>query len=304
MPSGRPLRARRLGDIARLPVAEQLLDVVAQPLPIEIARDGQDRAARPIVLRMKLAHVVDRRRAQRRLLRRGSIGPTDRDTAAGAARSSACGSAHRRSPATPAGTCCGPLRADRPANAAGATNRQTSSSAGRQIVAQRRAVKRRLRHADRFAPLDAQVLELRNPGPAIARPGPAQHHLAGQRRQPGPLRRIVAAPGRQQKRERRRLQRLSSARRPAPCRWQCMRKYFSGHALLWIARSVEHTRPANASQICGESRGTRPTLPTQLAALAASRIGQFDRLEQRLRAAEAEPLVEPHRPSFCAVTSR
>src|SRR5688500_13986653 len=61
------VRTARLARVAHLPVAEQLLNVVAQALPIEVYGDGEDRAARPIVSRVKLAHVIDRRGAQRLL---------------------------------------------------------------------------------------------------------------------------------------------------------------------------------------------------------------------------------------------
>jgi hypothetical protein len=75
------------------------------------------------------------------------------------------------------------------------------ANAGVDVVAKRRAVVRRLSHADRFAALDTEILELRHPSPTVARAGTAEHHFASERGQPGPAFGVEAASGRCQKGE-------------------------------------------------------------------------------------------------------
>ena len=53
---------------------------------------------------------------------------------------------------------------------------------------------------------DAQVIQVENELPAVARSRPAERHLAGQRSQSQPVGRLVDATGRHEERKRGRLQ--------------------------------------------------------------------------------------------------
>ena len=63
----------------------------------------------------------------------------------------------------------------------------------RQIVAESRAAEGGLSCANGLTALDAEVFQFADPGTAIARPGAAEHHFAGERRQTGAGGRIVGA---------------------------------------------------------------------------------------------------------------
>ena len=76
---------------------------------------------------------------------------------------------------------------------------------GRQIVAKRGTAKTSLRYAYRFAPLDAQVLQVGNELATVARTGTSQHHLTRQSSKAAATRRIVATSGGYQNRKCRRL---------------------------------------------------------------------------------------------------
>ena len=54
--------------------------------------------------------------------------------------------------------------------------------------------------------LDAQVVQVENELPIVARPRPAERHFAGQRGQSQPRRRLIDATGRHEERKRGRLQ--------------------------------------------------------------------------------------------------
>ncbi len=197
---------RRLGNIERLPVAKQPFDFTAQPVPVEIARHGEDRVSRPILPLVELPHVVNRCRPQRSLFAMARTTPRVRILL----------------PAKLDHQLVARLIVNRPQFLQARVSpglqlirrqMRLPQQVGKQfkprikIVAQRRAVIRGLCHADRFTPLNAQILKIRNPRPAIARPGTAQHHLARQRSQPGPIHRIIAAPAGHQESKRRRLHR-------------------------------------------------------------------------------------------------
>src|ERR1700755_2232307 len=83
-----------------------------------------------------------------------------------------------------------------------------------------------LRDADGFTPLDAEVFEIGNPGPAIAWARASQHHFASKRSESGPMRRIVTASARHQERERGRLDRLRWLAATAHPVGKFVRKYF------------------------------------------------------------------------------
>ena len=77
---------------------------------------------------------------------------------------------------------------------------------GGQVLGQRGPAIGDPRAGDRGMVLDAQVVQVENELPAVARPRPAERHLAGQRGQSLPFGRLVDATGRHEEGKRRRLQ--------------------------------------------------------------------------------------------------
>ena len=97
-----------LAQRAGLPAAEEPLDVVLQPRPVDLAGDAEDRAARRIELLEMLPHVGDRQAADAWPRCLASCGPRARRSAAGGAAASSFEPGRPRWPCT---SCRQPRRA-------------------------------------------------------------------------------------------------------------------------------------------------------------------------------------------------
>ena len=172
----------RLGRVARLPVAEQLADVVLEPLPIEVAGHAQDRAVAADSARRSASRISSSRSARAPARRPGSSGPRDRDSDGGAARASPFGPARPRSRAVPAARPCR-AGSSWSSGKCGRRNRSAIDLQRRQQVAgQRGAAEAGMAGRNRFAALDPQVFQVLNELAAVALARAAQRQFAGERR--------------------------------------------------------------------------------------------------------------------------
>ncbi len=183
--------------LPRLPVAEQLAHLVLQRAPSRSGRPRPgscrwgDSAARSSA-RMSSSVIASSAVA----LALARAGPTARDSAAAAVRASPSAPARPRPPAAPAASPAGRLRAARPADAAGAARRRRSPApAAGSRPAWRRCSWCGASETDSLA-LDAQVVQVEDELPAVARAAPRKRHLAGEAAQPARSARIVDAAGR------------------------------------------------------------------------------------------------------------
>ena len=193
--------------VARLPIAEELFDVVAEFLPVEVTGHGHDRVVGAVALGVKLADVVDRDGAERFFVAVAGAAPGVGIAAAAEldhqllARLIINGPQFLQAGAAAGFELVGGEQ--RPANQIG----EELEGCG-EIVAERGAAEGGLGRADRFAAFDAEVFQFADPGAAIARAGAAEHHFARERCEAGAGGGVVRAAARQQEGEGGRFERL------------------------------------------------------------------------------------------------
>ena len=174
---------------------------------VDAAGHAENRAVGPIAAVEVAADVVDRGRLDRFLLALRRAAPRLADSAAGEARSSPSAPARLPPLEAPGAWPAARPQIGRWAGVGGGARRRRSPGPWADCRPRGPAVAG-VRAGDRLAPLDAQVVEIEDELPAVARAGAAQGHLAGETAEALAIRRIVGAAGRQQERKGRRLQRV------------------------------------------------------------------------------------------------
>ena len=195
-----------VGQRLRLPIAKQPADFVLQPRPVDPARHAQNRAVGGIAAGVKIANLVGRDRPQRRQLALARAAPRIGILPAAKLEHHLL----RRLVLDRSQFLQhhGPARFELVGRQMGPAQQVGKNLQCRpQILRQRGPAETGVVDRYRFAPFDAQVLQIGDELAAVAAAGPTQRHFAGKGRQAGPVGLFLHAAGRHQKTEGRRLER-------------------------------------------------------------------------------------------------